>query len=1241
MNGGNHEHQSSVPADNSNENSEPPLAPIKSNPSPYTLLRRQASSPTHCNSSQPKLTDSQPSIKNILLNGTSSNDTTATTTSDTALEDPSSLSTSNADQNHHLSKTFAPTQTLPGNEASHEVSPTSLGGTVRRTDQLDTTVVEAMMTGTVRDKQILLQAEAEMGRFVSSTQLRQPVGSALSTSLNSYQRMLVHRLGDSFGIKRSMEMGHMFMERTPHSAWPTIRLESFIVRQDASPSNIPPFAPQTNYSTPIAGPGEGMVPPVTSQNPDEANAGGATTSTVPLKTFKIMSRTPSQRSSSRQTNTKAFTASSASSVSSADANNSDSKRNELSYEARQAAYLQARNRIFASEAAEGIDNSPAQAGADITAKDAPDSDAKTTPNIINEASGEDAGLSASSNGKDDPSNDASGGARDAGMANKGKERMAATLRSAKLAAKLRPSATTFDPHAKAHGYEEVTIIDFDEGHVPMPWPGYDGYAYPSDHITRQFQHPRQSRSTQLYGDGYSSIPPAQHFSPHGTQKSDHRVHTVSYPTFPPSNGQQMPYIHSRPPPHQGSGTGAPYQPLLPHSLSGPASPAADLAGQPFLQDSGPQGSYPSNLNARFNTNPSTQATQRGPGQHTRFHEVPTSLYGANGIPHMISNDPMGIPGMNGAQASMPPESTVSGRPVRPQFEQTSNPPRSADTRASSAHAVLQSKPGFQGASAPQLSPDAHQSVKYSQTVPYPSHQPMPQGTNLLPSQHHMNQYHGHPQANHPSPFDNNPHQTTLPGPPNATWPQPSAPPQLFQPPLHLSTVNQSIAHDTDQSSATSPRHSLHLPPYVNHQHNLWSNSQPSYQLNPPVLPDSHREFSPMDSRVQTHSAAGLQAPQLPYPIGSTNHNSIQSMQRIYDPTHPHQSSSSKSSSSTESSHRTTASTLSRSMNNMKLAGSNDLKLVRQNSRPINTRIIATDNANRYPRSPASVGSSTSSHRLPLSKKQGTSSDGIGQDEAGSIKSSRSESESKPSNHNSDTLSSVDASPRPSSSKTLSSVSSLAPTHAHQTTELALGEADRKAKHSGSANSTTSSDALSTNSSEPPHPALQHPLPPKPLWAVPGKVQSKSSRKSSSSSTNWTVNQPSGHYHPSAPCPPQPVSLQNSENQPTQHYNGDQSRGFAKEDANHQQNVYPHAFQQNAGYGQQPPPAQMIWNPPSNLTHTGLPTNGYQFNNLYSDGCGTNSTAQFNGSYSPEKTSNSVQPREAWAAQVQCRTNVKE
>ncbi|KAA1111868.1 hypothetical protein PGT21_014197 [Puccinia graminis f. sp. tritici] len=341
----------------------------------------------------------------------------------------------------------------------------------KNNNNLDPTLIEAINNGTIRDKQILLAAETEMGRFLSTDLQRQPLSSSLSNSLNSYQRMLVHRLGDSFGIKRTLESGQMYLERTPTSASPTVRLETLIARQNPTtpsnsdlnlaPPNNPSVISSSNPTTPISDPTL-TTSPTSSPSPSLPNPNLP----APTKTFKIMSRTLSQ--SSRQTN-RNLMPSTASSGSSNDCSLSESKRNEMSYEERQAAYLEARNRIFAANSASShsVENSTGESTAGSTSSSSggagPEEDRLSVATSTSKKSKSPSDLLSP---VDQPTTPESKLPSCATQKNQKTESSRST--NPKLAVKLRPSATSFDPTAKAHGYEEVTIIELDDHSITVP-----------------------------------------------------------------------------------------------------------------------------------------------------------------------------------------------------------------------------------------------------------------------------------------------------------------------------------------------------------------------------------------------------------------------------------------------------------------------------------------------------------------------------------------------------------------------------------------------------------------------------------------------------------------------------------------------------------------------------------------------------------------------------------------------------
>lgn len=330
------------------------------------------------------------------------------------------------------------------------------------------------------------------------------------------------------------------MERTPDSAWPTVRLESLIVRQDASPSNIDTATtlPIDSLVISTASPSD-EISAATSTLPSSSSTIPASPSSAP-KTFKIMSRTPSQKSSSRQSS-RTTLPSTASSVSSADGPQPDSKRNELSYEARQAAYQQARNRIFAG----------ANAGNNATENSTSDNTTESTTSTPEDDYKHADGSNQSNPFNSDPtyhstSSDNGRGWHATAIAKKGKETMNPALRANKTVAKLRPSATAFDPSAKAHGYEEVTIIDLDDQHFTMPCNGSNMQMNLPPSLAYSNGYARNPRlgypipeNPKIFSVGAPAPPPAAAHPPYMPMQ-----HVMQHPTNSPYLPPHYPVMHS-------------------------------------------------------------------------------------------------------------------------------------------------------------------------------------------------------------------------------------------------------------------------------------------------------------------------------------------------------------------------------------------------------------------------------------------------------------------------------------------------------------------------------------------------------------------------------------------------------------------------------------------------------------------------------------------------------------------------
>lgn len=913
------------------------------------------------------------------------------------------------------------------------------------------------------------------------------------------------------------------------------------------------------------------------QNTDEPNPSVVAPSPAPLKTFKIMSRTPSQRSSSRQTNSKGFAPSSSSSVSSADANTSDPKRNELSYEARQAAYLQARNRIFASDLNEATDNKSAQPSDNGIPEDSAESE-PNNPTPVNNGSSDE--LAESAHPKDlilTSSALSSNGTqtRAVKIANKGKERMAASLRSAKLAAKLRPGATSFDPNAKAHGYEEVTIIDFDQPHPPVHWSNSGGYPYPTDPNYSQFPDTRGSRPGHFYGHSSAGTVTA-HQNPlsNGVLHGHQTLNSFSYPTYAPSTDHHTPFTVPPPTSHVISG-GMPHHPQ-PHQgsfVTGPGSFEANQTRQAFSQypdscgrSASDSSGKPSNVDA---------SGPRAQGQYTPSHELPyPALCSSNhemGIFHMMPPERMSS--NNGSHQRMSSDRTAVGRSMRPQF--ASQESSSVSTRAvpSRGYQAVDSQPPTEG------------QIHFPHSSPYPPHHQM---QHVGVSQHRMTQYNGYVTGGQANSFDNRIPHPSAGGPAAPIWFQPSPASEHFQ-------ASQPAAHDGDMRSGTLARPNLPMP--MSAQQSV-GNPQSPYSANPQletcVTPGRVVDSPTFDPRVQPSKSINYRKSAALQPFAANSQHPsppLHSAQKRNDSHLPYPSNSSMSSSSTDSSTRTPASSLSRSMNNMKLGGPTDPIFNQANLRPssiVEPRPIGPDHPNRYPRAPSSAGNLSASlggsSREVRAKKHDQDNHSAEPNEAGSIKSSHSGSDGKSPSPPTDRASAESSSgldSRASSLKAIISTSSLTTPEAHSSTQDAesnFGQTGRDIKGcDGSTNSTAGSDvAASTNSSEPPR-ALQHPLPPKPLWAAAStQVGTKATTKAVSANSwshNLSSNSANGHAFrgvPSNPVPGDGSSLNGAGHQlvdqPGKYYHQDDARPGAV--------VYPSTFQNGPSAS-----SQMTWHHP--------------------------------------------------------------
>ncbi|GAA5924419.1 R3H and SUZ domain-containing protein [Sporobolomyces koalae] len=221
-----------------------------------------------------------------------------------------------------------------------------------------------------RDRFLLLRAEVEMERFLANPQMtRLPLAPPhFQPALNSYQRLLVHRLADTFGITREVEaappsiwnagainpatgqpQGVVVLVKGENTRLPSAKLASYAVAPEP-PATVP---------SAIMVPSPSSTPSIASSPVTSAAQSGSTSSLPNLvdaptaaapppaapQILKILprssaSRTASSASSSIGTDEDPATSSSAPTSA------KGKGRRELTLEEREAAYKEARERIF-------------------------------------------------------------------------------------------------------------------------------------------------------------------------------------------------------------------------------------------------------------------------------------------------------------------------------------------------------------------------------------------------------------------------------------------------------------------------------------------------------------------------------------------------------------------------------------------------------------------------------------------------------------------------------------------------------------------------------------------------------------------------------------------------------------------------------------------------------------------------------------------------------------------------------
>ncbi|BGP59314.1 hypothetical protein NBRC10512v2_000608 [Rhodotorula toruloides] len=215
-----------------------------------------------------------------------------------------------------------------------------------------------------RDRLLLLRAEVEMERFVANSSVtRLPLAPPhFQPGLNSYQRLLIHRLADMFGITREVEaapptmwnagiinpatgqpQGVVVLVKGEATTIPPHKLASYVPAPDPVPSASPAtpvVATPNNGSARPASPAPSATDSITA-----ASSSSAPPTPAPLPVFKILPRANASRTASSASSSVVGEEDGGSSASGG-TNAKGKGRRDLTLEEREAAYKEARDRIF-------------------------------------------------------------------------------------------------------------------------------------------------------------------------------------------------------------------------------------------------------------------------------------------------------------------------------------------------------------------------------------------------------------------------------------------------------------------------------------------------------------------------------------------------------------------------------------------------------------------------------------------------------------------------------------------------------------------------------------------------------------------------------------------------------------------------------------------------------------------------------------------------------------------------------
>ncbi|GAA5927884.1 hypothetical protein JCM10213_000917 [Rhodosporidiobolus nylandii] len=467
-----------------------------------------------------------------------------------------------------------------------------------------------------RDRFLLLRAEVEMERFVATpSATRLPLAPPhFQPGLNSYQRLLIHRLADIFGITREVEaapapwnggpiinpatgqpQGVVVLVKGEATAMPPAKLSTYVPTLETASPPAPPPVPTIASPSPVASADLSATAVAVRSTQTPSAPSPNSVPSQPQQVFRILPRSAGSRAASSTSSNVGDDESSIGGSGSASASAKGKGRRELTLEEREAAYKEARDRIFSQPEPERSQLVPSTSAATSVASEA--GMGITRPSSAGSTFSRSSAAYSISGARPSPSlaSESSSSMRSGYLGYYAQPSPALQYAQGSAAyPHLRPSAPIFDPtsggwmYPQQQAHEYGYGVDSGYGRPPQPpasqpyapsYPPPQQAAYPHHHqsassyapppprppiqVTAASPYPQpatytyESSPTSTFANPSFALPhqpqPQQSYDPSGHWQHPPPPPSLPSPSLSASSGASM---HRPPPPPQTTSSGS-------------------------------------------------------------------------------------------------------------------------------------------------------------------------------------------------------------------------------------------------------------------------------------------------------------------------------------------------------------------------------------------------------------------------------------------------------------------------------------------------------------------------------------------------------------------------------------------------------------------------------------------------------------------------------------------------------------